>query len=84
MIYDFNIALICIAVLFAVALVFGKKEGFTIDPHNSSGMIPYIPQDVVCMILDGAKVDVDKYGTLVDKCQPAPEVKPDNSNICRI
>ena len=86
MIHEFNILLLFIAFIFIMTL-FDKTEGFdnfAIDPHQNSGYIPYVPQDVICMILDAAGVPIDRLGILKDKCQNKPELKPDNSNICRI
>jgi len=67
--------------------LFDKTEGFQpffIDPHQNSGYIPYVPQDVVCMILDAAGIKIDRLGILKEKCKGEPPLKPDDSNICRI
>ena len=85
MIYDCNVILIFIACMLLVSLVFGKKEGFGIDPHDRTDFIPYIPQDIVCLILKASGVDIDALGIIQDKCQSKEDKKkPDNSNICRI
>jgi hypothetical protein len=80
--------LLFIAFVYTITL-FDNKEGFRlfdIDPHNNSGYIPYVPQDVICMILDSAGVKIDRLSVLQSKCQysSTPAKKPDDSNICRI
>lgn len=85
MIYEINIVLITIVVVYTITLFYGQKEGFMdIDPHNNSGYIPYVPQDVLCMILDAAGVPLDRLGVMRDKCQGGkPPLKLDDSNTCR-
>ena len=87
MIHEINIVLLFIAFIFTITL-FDKKEGFTlfpIDPHKKDGYIPYVPQDVMCMIMDSAGIQIDRYGIMKDKCQNATtKLKKDDSNICRI
>ena len=85
MIYDCNIILMFIAAMLLVALLFGKKEGFKIDPHDSSGYIPYVPQDFLCMILKASGVDIDRLGVMRNKCKFAEddEQKPPENDICR-
>jgi hypothetical protein len=85
MIYDCNIILMFIAAMLLVALVFGKKEGFSIDPHDSSGYIPYVPQDFLCMILKASGVDIDRLGVMKNKCKFSEDdkQKPPENDICR-
>jgi hypothetical protein len=74
-----------IAAMLIIALVFGKKEGFSIDPHDSSGYIPYVPQDFLCMILKASGVDIDRLGVMKNKCQFAEDGKapPPENDVCR-
>jgi len=86
MIYEINILLMFIAFVFTITLL-DKKEGFRpfpIDPHHNSGFIPYVPQDVICLIMDAAGVKIYRLGVLKEKCRGEQELKPDDSNICRI
>lgn len=73
-----------LAFILIVATISNKKEGFNEFNFNDQGYIPYVSQDVVCMILLGAGVDIDKYGTLVGKCSTSENKKTveDTSNTC--
>ena len=83
MIYEINIVLIVIALLMSLSL-FNTKEGFNEFNFNEDNYIPYVSQDIVCLILRGAGVDnVDKFGIFADKCnRDKRELKPDTSNYC--
>jgi len=86
MIYEINILLMFIAFVFTITLL-DNKEGFRpfpIDPHHNSGYIPYVPQDVICLIMHATGINIDRLGKLKEKCRGEPELKPDDSNICRI
>lgn len=72
-----------IAFLMSMTL-FNRKEGFNEFNFEEDNYIPYVPQDVMCLILRGAGVqDINKYGIFIDKCtRGGNKLKPDTSNYC--
>jgi hypothetical protein len=83
MIYEINIVLMVIAFLMSLSL-FNRKEGFNEFNFEEKNYIPYVSQDVLCLILRGAGVsDINKYGIIIDKCARGDKkLKPDTSNYC--
>lgn len=67
-----------------VATVSKKKEGFDEFNFDDQGYIPYVSQDVICLILLGAGVPINQYGILYNKCtrDKKDAVVPDTSNFC--
>lgn len=67
-----------------VATLSNKREGFNEFNFDEKVYIPYVSQDIVCLILLGAGVKIDKYGILYNKCtrDKKNNVLPDDSNIC--
>jgi hypothetical protein len=67
-----------------VATVSKKKEGFDEFNFDDQGYIPYVSQDILCLIFTGAKAPVDQYGIFYNKCSRDKEKKivPDTSNYC--
>jgi len=83
MIYEINIVLMVIAFLMSLSLL-NTKEGFNEFNFHENNYIPYVSQDIICLILKGAKVDnIDKYGIIMEKCDTnKKELKPDTTNYC--
>ena len=67
-----------------VATVSKQKEGFDEFNFDDQGYIPYVSQDILCLIFTGAKAPVDQYGIFYNKCSRDKEKKivPDTSNYC--
>ena len=84
MIYEINIVLMVITFILIVATVSTKKEGFDEFNFDDQGYIPYVSQDVVCLILLGAGVPINEYGILYNKCSrdKKNQIVPDTSNYC--
>lgn len=61
-----------------------RKEGFNEFNFDEENYIPYVSQDVICLILLGAGVnDINKYGIIIENCTRGGEkLKPDTSNYC--
>lgn len=73
-----------IAFLMSLSLI-NRKEGFNEFNFEENNYIPYVSQDVICLILRGAGVsDIHKFGIIMDKCSRGRDekLKPDNSNYC--
>lgn len=67
-----------------VATVSKQKEGFDEFNFDDQGYFPYVSQDIICLILLGADVPINKYGILYNKCarDKKKEIVPDTSNYC--
>ena len=67
-----------------VATVSKQKEGFDEFNFEDQGYIPYVSQDVICLILMGAGVPINQYGILYNKCSRDKKDKliKDKSNYC--
>jgi hypothetical protein len=83
MIYEINIVLMVIAFLMWLPLL-NKKEGFNEFNFDEENYIPYVSQDVICLILVGAGVsDINKYGIIMENCTRGDKkLNPDTSNYC--
>ena len=86
MIYTINIVLIIITIILIVATVSSEKEGFDEFDFENAPFIPYLPQDIVCLILLSMGIKVYTYGILANRCKGKPKKKtqPDTSNQCPV
>jgi hypothetical protein len=84
MIYEINIVLMVLVGILLVATLSKKKEGFNEFNFEEDVYIPYVSQDVICLILLGAGVqNINKYGIIIDKCtRDKKKTVPDTSNTC--
>jgi hypothetical protein len=84
MIYEINIVLIVLTMILIVATISKQKEGFDEFNFDDQGYIPYVSQDVICLIMLGAGVPINKYGILYNKCSrdKKDQLVPDTSNTC--
>jgi hypothetical protein len=84
MIYTINIVLIILTFILIVATVSKQKEGFDEFDFDNAPFIPYIPQDIVCLILLSMGIKVDTYGILARRCKgktTKKKTQPD-TNFC--
>ena len=69
MIYEFNIVLMVVVGILIVATLHRKREGFDEFDFDSNPYIPYVSQDLMCMILYASNVKgIDKYGIIYENC----------------
>ena len=60
-----------------------RKEGFNEFDFDSRPYIPYVSQDLMCLILESSGVKgVNKYGIIIENCSRDKKLKEDDKNYC--